>query len=187
MSDKKKSSDDVSDITEEDRRLFRKSIGSVKKININQTDSFKQKPQPVPRQHELDNTDVLQQMAEDPFAVDTVETGDELSFFRPGVQKQTLRKLRRGQYTIEQELDLHGFTVAESKPVLNRFLTLAIQTGKRCVRIIHGKGHGSKNKTPVLKNKINGWLQKDDRVLAFTSARQIDGGTGAIYVLLKKA
>ncbi len=173
-------------ISEDDRRLFRESIGEVNKIELNKFEHEVKKPKPIPQQSKHNDAQVLEQLAEAPFEIEEVETGDELSFVRPGIQKNTLRKLRRGYFVVEQELDLHGLIVAEAKPVLNQFLSRALDSGKRCLRIIHGKGHGSKNKTPVLKNKLNRWLQQDDRVLAFCSARNNDGGTGAVYVLVKK-
>ena len=113
-----------------------------------------------------------------------VETGDELSFRRPGVQDTVMRKLRRGQYRVEDELDLHGLTVAEAKQGLRAFLATALSRGLRCVRIVHGKGLGSGPRGPVLKNAVNVVLRRTDAVVAFCSARQVDGGTGAVYVLL---
>ena len=186
MAGNKHPQDSKHTVSDADRQLFRETVGEVEKIELNLSEHNKQKPKPNAKQLHQDNDRVMQQLASDPFDIEEVETGDELMFFRPGVQKQTLRKLRRGQYVIERELDLHGHTVAEAKPVLNQFLTLASQNGKRCLRIIHGKGHGSKNKTPVIKNKLNAWLQQDDRILAFCSAKPTDGGTGAVYVLIKK-
>lgn len=186
MDKKKGTPSSAPSVSDDDRKLFRESIGEVKEIYINQAEITQRKPKPVPKQQQQDAAEVLNQLAEAPFDIEEVETGDELSFARQGVQKQTLKKLRRGQYIIERELDLHGLTVAEAKPVLNQFLTTVIHSGKRCVRIIHGKGHGSKNKLPVLKNKLNIWLRQDKRILAFCSARQNDGGTGAVYVLIKK-
>ncbi|MCG8379470.1 MAG: Smr/MutS family protein, partial [Proteobacteria bacterium] len=105
---------------------------------------------------------------------------------KPGLQKQTLRKLRRGQFNIEGELDLHGMTAVMAKEALSTFLKRCKSQNKRCIRIIHGKGLGSKDKKPVIKNKLNNWLQKRDDILAFCSAREVDGGTGAIYLLLKR-
>ena len=186
MGKQKSSQSNSHEISESDRQLFRQTVGEVEQIDVNLAEPSKQPPKAEARQQQLDDQHVMESLAEDPFAVDEVETGDELSFIRPGIQKQTLRKLRRGQFVIEQELDLHGHIVAEAKPALNHFLQTATHMGKRCVRIIHGKGLGSKNNMPVIKNKLNLWLQQDDRVLAFCSARPNDGGTGAVYVLLKK-
>ena len=105
---------------------------------------------------------------------------------RGGLQQRVLRKLRRGQFAIEAELDLHGYIVPEAREALAVFLRDAQLTGKRCVRIIHGKGLGAEGRLPVLKIKVNSWLRQKDQVLAFCSTRPQDGGTGAVYVLLKK-
>ena len=113
-----------------------------------------------------------------------VESGDELSFRRPGVQDGVMRKLRRGQYRLEAEIDLHGLTLPEAKQGLREFLAQALLRQLRCIRIVHGKGLRSGPRGPVLKNAVNLVLQRTDAVVAFCSARQVDGGTGAVYVLL---
>ncbi len=113
------------------------------------------------------------------------DSGDEISFRRDGVQNSVLRKLKRGEYRVEDVCDLHGLRVDEAKAALREFLAEALARRLRCVRIIHGKGHGSGNRGPVLKTAVNMILRKTAPVLAFTSARRIDGGTGAINVLLK--
>jgi DNA-nicking Smr family endonuclease len=112
---------------------------------------------------------------------------DPTLFARPGVADVTLRKLRRGQYRIQAELDLHGLTQAEAKVQLREFLITALQRNVRCVRIVHGKGLRSGPKGPVLRQLVNGALRRTSQVLAFASARQVDGGTGALYVLLDRA
>jgi DNA-nicking Smr family endonuclease len=117
---------------------------------------------------------------------DEVESGEELLFSRPGIQKSVFKKLRTGKYTVEAELDLHGMFVNEARKLVSAFINDAQARGLRCVRIIHGKGLSSPNKMPVLKNKTNQWLQQMDAVLAFSSALPVDGGTGAVYVLLKR-
>jgi len=114
-----------------------------------------------------------------------LETCDELLFSRSGLQHKVLRKLRRGQYAIGAELDLHGCTVVEARNLLVAFLNSCRHEQIRCVRIIHGKGNRSLQRQPILKGKVNYWLQQRDEVLAFCSARPVDGGAGAIYVLLK--
>jgi DNA-nicking Smr family endonuclease len=95
-----------------------------------------------------------------------------------------LRKLRRGQYRVQAELDLHGLTQAEAKVQLHEFLNTALQRNVRCLRIVHGKGLRSGTRGPVLRQLVNDMLRRTAQVLAFASARQIDGGTGALYVLL---
>lgn len=144
------------------------------------------KPPPIPLQRHADEQAVIKSITESPFIVMDVETGDELFFKRPGVQQRVMEKLRRGQFAIEKELDLHGLTVASAEAALKQFLVHCQQHNYRCVRIIHGKGHGSKDKKPVIKNRLNQWLQKNSAILAFCSARPADGGTGAVYVLIKR-
>ncbi len=144
------------------------------------------RPPPIPLQRYADEQAVIKSILESPFIVMDVETGDELFFKRPGVQQRVMGKLRRGQFAIEKELDLHGMTVTDAETALKRFLSHCQQHNYRCVRIIHGKGHGSKDKKPVIKNRLNQWLQKNSAILAFCSARPADGGTGAVYVLIKR-
>jgi DNA-nicking Smr family endonuclease len=174
------------DISKQDIELFRQAIGDVDKIEYDGIELVSPKPAPVPNQRIISERIALDQMANDPFDLPDVEIGDELYFKRDGVQQQILRKLRRGQFAIESELDLHGMTVSIAKKELDNFLSFCQSTNRRCVRIIHGKGHGSANKIPVLKNKLNKWLQRYDTILAFCSAPSHDGGTGAVYVLIKK-
>ena len=120
--------------------------------------------------------------------IDSVEhgSGAALRFQRPSVGRRTMRKLARGGYSVQAELDLHGMTTAEAKPRLADFIEYSVMQGNLCVRIVHGKGLGSGDRGPVLKNAVNRWLRNWDTVLAFVSTRQVDGGTGAIYVLLQK-
>jgi DNA-nicking Smr family endonuclease len=105
---------------------------------------------------------------------------------KPPPKARFSRKLARGKFAVQAEIDLHGMTVAEARPRLADFIDYSINQGLTCVRIVHGKGLGSGQRGPVLKNAVNRWLRKWDSVLAFTSARQVDGGTGAVYVLLDK-
>ena len=109
---------------------------------------------------------------------------DASSFARPGVSASTLRKLRRGQYRVQAELDLHGLTQAEARVRLGEFLLSALDRDLRYMRIVHGKGLRSGGNGPVLRTLVNRVLRRTAPVLAFTSARQVDGGTGALYVLL---
>jgi DNA-nicking Smr family endonuclease len=113
-----------------------------------------------------------------------VESGDELGFRREGVPESVLRRLRRGEYAIRDEIDLHGMTQDEARGALGAFLAESALHGRRCVRIIHGKGLGSGHRGPVLKSAVNRWLRRHGSVRAFCSARRNDGGTGALYVIL---
>ncbi|MFO7602459.1 MAG: Smr/MutS family protein [Gammaproteobacteria bacterium] len=173
-------------LSPQDRDLFREAVGDVRPLDDDGKIRLdKPRPPPRARQRERDEQQVLLDMLSDPIDLAEVETGEELLFSRNGVQPAMMKKLRRGLFAIEAELDLHRMTSDEARQATAVFLQLALQAGKRCVRIIHGKGHGSTNKLPVLKTKVNHWLRQRDEVLAFCSARPADGGTGAIYVLLR--
>jgi DNA-nicking Smr family endonuclease len=111
-------------------------------------------------------------------------SGEELVFNRDAVQPGVLRKLRRGHYRVQGEIDLHGLNVAQAKQALRDFLVEAVQQRWQCVRIVHGKGLRSGHRGPVLKGAVSGLLKRTGRVLAYVSARPVDGGTGAVYVLL---
>jgi len=169
-----------------DDDLFSQMMDEVRPLAQDKVSPYRQKPPARPIKRQEDEKQVLKDMMSDPIALDEIETGEELLFARPGVQPNVMRKLRRGQFSIEAELDLHRMTSEEARQAVAQFLPQMGQTGKRCVRVIHGKGYGSLNKTPVLKNKLNHWLRQRDEVLAFCSARPVDGGTGALYVLLKR-
>ncbi len=114
-----------------------------------------------------------------------MEAGDEWSFLRPGLSRQTLRRLRRGYWKIDAQFDLHGFSRDEAQQELGVFLTTCNKRGFRCVQVIHGKGLNSKNREPVLKISVGGWLAQHNHVLAFCQANPAEGGSGAVVVLLK--
>jgi DNA-nicking Smr family endonuclease len=172
-------------ISEADRRLFREAARGARRLEHDRHVAHKPRPGPSPRQSRLDEARVLDDMFSDHLDPAELETGDELLYLRPGLQQSLLRKLRRGHYSVGAELDLHGRTSDEARADITGFLRECRHLHLRCVRIIHGKGHGSRHKLPVLKNKVNAWLRQRDEVLAFCSARPVDGGTGAVYVLLK--
>jgi len=144
------------------------------------------KPPPVARFKHADEAAVLAESLSGPLDRASIETGEELVFRRPGVQSAIIRKLRHGQYAVEGELDLHGMTVPVARAALDEFLKDCIASGRRCVRLVHGKGQRSGHRGPVLKNKVNVWLQRRNEVLAFASTPPVDGGTGAIYILLAR-
>jgi DNA-nicking Smr family endonuclease len=113
-----------------------------------------------------------------------LETGDELSFRSDSVSPQILKRLRRGEYSVHAEIDLHGLTAIQARVALSEFVREALQHEYSCVRIVHGKGKRSGQRGPVLKNVVNLWLRQCDAVRAFGSARPVDGGSGAVLVLL---
>lgn len=133
-----------------------------------------------------DEKQVIKDMLSDEYDPTEMQPGDILNYCQPGIQHRVFRKLRSGQYRIASELDLHGLNVREARQMLLQFLHDAHIGYGECVRIIHGKGNRSSYKGPVIKTKVNNWLRQHDRVLAFHSALPIDGGTGAIYVLLRR-
>jgi DNA-nicking Smr family endonuclease len=167
--------------------LFRRSIGDVKPLaTTDKAHSPKSVPEPIARQRMADEQAALQESLSDEFTIETLLDSDEaLSFAREGIGPDILRKLRRGHWVIQSQLDLHGMRTDEAREALAEFLRNACKRGLRCVRVIHGKGLGSINKKPVLKNKVRNWLVQKNEVIAFCQARAADGGAGALVVLLK--
>lgn len=141
---------------------------------------------PTPRQSIKDEAAVLAELLLGPDP-DYFETGETLSYKADGVQDRVLRQLRRGTYRVEADIDLHGLNRDKARLAVAQFIAQCRDQGRHCVRIIHGKGHGSPNSGPVIKHSLDGWLRKIHDVLAFCSARPQDGGSGAIYLLLRRS
>ncbi|WP_034292120.1 Smr/MutS family protein [Herbaspirillum sp. RV1423] len=173
----------------EEADIFRNSIGKVAPLRSNEKAAIvAPQPLPIARQHIADEQAALMESLSDEFTFDTLLDSDEnLSFARPGVGSDVLSKLRRGHWVIQNQLDLHGLRRDEAREALGEFLRQARHRGQRCVRIIHGKGLGSINKEPVLKQKVRNWLAQKDEVIAFCQARPADGGSGALVVLLQSS
>ena len=141
---------------------------------------------PLPRQTRRDERAALAETLAGPVSVDdALESGEELSFLREGYPRDTLRKLRRGHWTVEASLDLHGMNRTEAAAAVSEFLRRCTQHGRRCVRVVHGRGLGSPNREPVLKGKLRKWLALRGEVLAFCQAPRAHGGGGAVLVLLR--
>jgi DNA-nicking Smr family endonuclease len=121
-------------------------------------------------------------LSHDPEALD-VQTGEELAWLRPGLSPRLLRRLRRGQFALTDEIDLHHLREDEARELILDFLDDCRRRDRRCVRIVHGKGQRSRHR-PVLKQLTARLLPRVPTVQAFCSARRVDGGTGAVYVLL---
>lgn len=173
------------DQNQDDSALFRAAVGDVRPLRHDQAPTRTPPPRPVPRQREADEKRVLDELLDGPIDPGDLETGEELTFLREGVQKRVLRRLRRGQFSVQAELDLHGMTVPVARAQLRQFINDSRRRDVRCVRIIHGKGLRSHNRGPVLKGLVDRWLRQLGEVIAFASARPVDGGTGAVYVLLR--
>ena len=177
---------------DQDVRLFREAVQDVKKLAHGSaglprgepTVAARRRPAPLARFSRADRHAVLRESLDGEAGDPELAAGDELVYHRAGVQMTVLRKLRRGQYRVQAEIDLHGMTVAEAKLALRDFLAGALDRQFRCVRIIHGKGLRSGHRGPVLKGAVSSVLRRVGAVVAYVSARQVDGGTGAVYVLL---
>lgn len=171
----------------EDGELFRDAVSDVRPLaNAPRATHARRRPKPLPYQRLRDEREALADSLNDHLGADALlETGEALAYVRNGVSRQVLRALRRGQWVIQDELDLHGFTVASARSLLIEFLNASLRRDLRCVRIIHGKGLRSKNREPVLKQRVANWLMQRDEILAFCQARPVDGGGGAVIVLLR--
>jgi DNA-nicking Smr family endonuclease len=167
--------------------VFKDAVADVTPlVRQNRVERDRPAEQAVPRQRWEDDRQVMIDAVSDEFEIDTVLQSDgELSFRRPGVGPDVLRKLRRGEWTIQSQIDLHGCRVDEARQVLAEFLREALKTGCRCVRVVHGKGLGSEDRLPVLKGRVRTWLAQREEVIAFCQARPAEGGGGALVVLLK--
>jgi DNA-nicking Smr family endonuclease len=177
-------------ISEQEQQFFLDEMADVRPlITEKRVQSIKKKTttHPLHQQHSsnLEQRSDLEMMS-DPIDLRDAEVGDVLFFARSGIQQKVQRKLRRGEFPIEDELDLHGYTVVEAKTAINEFFYDCKKQQKRYVRIIHGKGYRSEQKIPILKTHVAYWLPQHNDVMAFSSARPADGGTGALYVILKK-
>ena len=175
-------------MTDDDRDVFRRALADAKPLRATRrADEVVRKPAPRARFARADEMAALRESLE--ADIDDTEShgGERLRFHRPSVGKRTMRKLSRGSFSVQAEIDLHGMTVAEAKPRLSEFVESCARDGKLCVRIVHGKGLGSGDRGPVLKQKVNRWLRQWDTVLAFVSTRQVHGGTGAVYALLRQS
>ncbi|MEJ2360389.1 MAG: Smr/MutS family protein [Gammaproteobacteria bacterium] len=175
------------DKQDDDAKLFRQAMSGIRRLQHDKIDPHRRKIRPYPAQRRRDEQQVLAEAMAPPAEAWDIETGEELLYSRDGVQNSVMRKLRRGHYRLEAELDLHRLTAAQAYQALTEFIAHSKRRQLRCVRIIHGKGLGSKDKRPILKGRVNQWLRQWDDVLAFCSARPCDGGSGATYVLLRKA
>jgi DNA-nicking Smr family endonuclease len=174
----------AADITDAD--AFRGHVGPVAPLRARERVTHAlARPEPVPTQRLRDEREALAASMSDDFDVETLlDTDDSLSFRRPGIGPDVLRRLRRGHWTLQAEIDLHGLTREAAREALAEFVAEASQRGARCVRVVHGKGIGSPGRMPVLKGKVRAWLVQNDRVIAFVQAPPTRGGHGALMVLL---
>lgn len=170
-----------------DSELFRREIGAIAPLNSPaRAPARRAAPVPLPIQTQRDEQAVLHEAISDDFDPETLlDTDDSLYYHRPGISAEVVRKLRRGTWIVQAQLDLHGMRREEAREALQTFIREAGKRGLRCVRVIHGKGLGSVGKEPVLKGKVRAWLVQKEEVIAFCQARPHDGGAGAVLVLLQ--
>ncbi|MDX1460350.1 MAG: Smr/MutS family protein [Xanthomonadales bacterium] len=168
-----------------DFELFRESVGDVRPLRQPlRSDSRAPRPRPTPTQSRLDEQAVVAELLSAPLDPAEIESGEELVFLRPGYQKRYLRRLRRGQYSIEDSIDLHTMNESAASASIVSFVESSVGRGHGCIRIVHGKGLRSKN-GPKLKRLTQRLLSRHPAVIAFASCRPQDGGTGAVAVLLR--
>jgi len=166
---------------------FRRALGDVQPIRPpRRLSPAAPRPAPVPLQSRLDERAALAESVAGELSVDdAIDSGEELVYAREGISRQVLRRLRRGYWVVEDDLDLHGMNRREAALSVAEFLRRCRTRGMGCVRIVHGKGRGSPRREPVLKGKLRQWLLHRDDVLAFCQAPPTQGGSGALLVLLK--
>ncbi len=176
-------------LADQERRAFELSVGAITPLpDKGRVLHRPAPPVPEPLQREADERLVMQQALSDDFDVESLlETDDSLSFRRPEISDEVLRKLRRGHWSLQAQLDLHGLRRDQAREALGTFVQDCARRGLRCVRVVHGKGHGSPGREPVLKARVRRWLVQKQQVLAFVQARASDGGGGALMVLLQQA
>jgi DNA-nicking Smr family endonuclease len=169
-------------IQQADVELFREQVQDTEPLRHEVAEPYRQRPPPIPRPRPVA---LPGENGGSTLSESEVETHEYLLFARPGIQQRLLADLQRGAIQVGLEVDLHGLTAEVAQRVLAEFLTECGHRRVRCARIIHGKGTRSSSQQPVLKRKVNYWLRLYDQVLAFSSATRRDGGTGAVYVLLR--
>ncbi|WP_299872034.1 Smr/MutS family protein [uncultured Cocleimonas sp.] len=170
-----------------DQNFFAEAMQGVTPLADDKAYHEAEKPKAKIRPADEDFEDLfIHDPLSDELEVEDVQIEGVLSFCREGIQNNVFKKLRSGNYRISDELDLHGASIKQAKMILVYYLQEAVQFESCCIRIVHGKGNRSGDKKPVLKTQVNHWLSEHERVLAFHSCKPKDGGTGAVYVLLKR-
>ena len=176
-----------------DEQFFATAVGMVKPLPPKHRPGHRvslptAQAAPIATQHQLDELAVMREALSDEFDAETLlDTDDALSYRRPGIGTDVTRKLRKGGWSIQGQVDLHGLRREDAREALVDFIKDAERMGWRCVRVVHGKGLGSPGKTPVLKGKVHSWLVQKQEVLAFVQARPAHGGAGALVVLLAQS
>lgn len=171
------------DLSKEDRRAFEEATRDVARLEREpRVPAQRTRPEARARHARAERDRLLEQALNGAFGNDP----SDIAYRRPSVSERTLRRLRRGDFSVEDEIDLHGLRRNEAKTALKAFLAGSVARGLGCVRVIHGKGTRSGPDGPVLKDSVPNWLVRWNEVLAFASASSRHGGSGAVYVLLRR-
>ena len=166
--------------------IFLAAVKNARPLNIDVPFTEKPRPQPIAKQFMRDEKQALKDsLSDDFYPAHELESGEELLYLRQGQSPDVLSKLRRGFWVVQAQIDLHGLISDEAREYVAEFLSICKKKNIRCVRIVHGKGLGSRNREPVLKHKLRNWLMQKDEVIAYAQAKPEDGGSGAVIVLLK--
>ena len=169
-----------------DKHLFLEAVKNARPLNAEPQHSEKTYPKPVAKHFIRDEKQALRDsLSDEYYPAHELESGEELLYLRAGQSPSILSKLRRGFWVIQAQIDLHGLISDEAREYVAEFLSSCKKRNIRCVRIVHGKGLGSRNREPVLKHKLRNWLIQKDEVIAYAQAKPEDGGSGAVIVLLK--
>ena len=172
--------------TNSDANLFQAEIKNARPLNIDVPFTEKTYPKPIAKQFIRDEKQALRDsLSDDFYPLHELESGEELLYLRTGQSPDVMSKLRRGFWVVQAQIDLHGLISDEARQYVAEFLSDCKKRNIRCVRIVHGKGLGSRNREPVLKHKLRNWLIQKDEVIAYAQAKPEDGGSGAVIVLLK--
>jgi DNA-nicking Smr family endonuclease len=168
----------------DDDRIFREAMRGVRRLRRGADRPIAPRPRAVASFARAETSAVLRESLDRPADAALLESAEELEFSRPGTTREALRRLRRGRYAVQAEVDLHGLSREAAHDALCDFVASCAARGLRCVRVIHGKGRRSGTRGPVIKRVVDHGLRRMQSVIAFASARPVDGGTGAVYVLL---
>ena len=173
-------------VIDSDLQLFKAAVKNARPLNIDVPYTEKNYPKPIAKQFMRDEKQALRDsLSDDFYPAHELESGEELLYLRTGQSPGVLSKLRRGFWVVQAQIDLHGLISDEAREYVAEFLSGCKKRNIRCVRIVHGKGLGSRNREPVLKHKLRNWLVQKDEVIAYAQAKPEDGGSGAVIVLLK--
>lgn len=174
------------DQNDDEDNLFLQAVGDARPIRTDRVPPQVVKPKPIPKQFLQDERQALADSMSDGYLpLYEQESGEELLYLREGQSPVVLSKLRRGHWVVQAQIDLHGLIADEARQYVANFIAECKKRQIRCIRIVHGKGLGSKNREPVLKHKLRSWLMQKDEVIAYAQAKPSDGGAGAVIVLLK--